>query len=201
MQDVQDNSPQPGLRERKRAETHARIQTTALMLFAEGGFEATTLDDIATAADVSRRTLFHYFGSKEDIVLSAKAEVITAIEAAVARRSPDEPLLDMAEGALTDMAASFQGPGPRALAGLIKATPALQASDHAKYDLMERRLTTALAARKGLPADDLQARMVALAAIGVLKVSTEAWLAADDDTGPEVHGKAAFAALRQTLGG
>lgn len=200
MQDVQNNSPQPGLRERKRAETHSRIQTTALMLFAERGFEATTLDDIAAAADVSRRTLFHYFGSKEEIVLSAKADVITEIEAAVVRRSPDEPLLEMAEGALTDMATRFQGPGPRALARLIKATPALQASDHAKYDLMERRLSAALAARKGLPADDLQARMVALTAIGILKVSTEAWLASDDDTGPEVYGKAAFAALRQTLG-
>lgn len=200
MQYVQDNSPQQGLRERKRAETHGRIQTTALMLFAERGFEATTLDDIATAANVSRRTLLNYFGSKEEIVLSAKADVITEIEAAVARRSPDEPLLELAEGALTDMATRFQGPGPRALARLIKATPALQASDHAKYDLMERRLSAALAARKGLPADDLQARMVALAAIGVLKVSTEAWLASDDDTGPEVHGKAAFAALRKTLG-
>ena len=199
MQDVQDNSPQPGLRERKRAETHARIRTAALILFSERGFEATTLDDIAAGANVSRRTLFHYFGSKEDIVLSAKADVITAIEAAVAGRSPDEALLDMAEGALTDMAASFQGPGPRALARLIKSTPTLQASDHAKYDMMERRLTAALAARKGLAADDLQARMVALAAIGVLKVSTEAWLAADDDMGPEVHGKAAFAALRGTL--
>lgn len=200
MQAVQDKSPQPGLRERKRAETHARIRTAALILFSERGFETTTLDDIATAANVSRRTLFHYFGSKEDIVLSAKVDVITAIEAAVSRRSPDESLLDMAEGALTDMAASFQGPGPRALARLIKSTPALQASDHAKYDMMERRLTAALAARKSLPADDLQARMVALSAIGVLKVSTEAWLASDDDTGPEVHGKAAFAALRETLG-
>ena len=201
MQAVQDNPPQSGLRERKRAETHARIQTTALLLFSERGFEATTLDDIAAAADVSRRTLFHYFGSKEDIVLSAKSDVITEIEAAVAGRPREEPLLDMAEGALTDMAARFQGPGPLALARLIKSTPALQASDHAKYDVMERRLTAALAARKGLPAHDLQARMVALATIGVLKVSTEAWLASDDDTGPEIHGRAAFAALRQTVKG
>lgn len=200
MQDVQEHSPQPGLRERKRAETHGRIQTVALKLFADRGFEATTLDDIAEAADVSRRTLFHYFSSKEDIVLSAKASVISEIEAAVASRSPDEPLLDMAEGALADMAKRFQGPDSLALARLIKATPALQASDHAKYDLMERRLTAALAARKGLPGDDLQARMAALATVGVLKVSTEAWLASDDDSGPEIHGKAAFAALRRTFG-
>lgn len=200
MQAVQENSPQPGLRARKRAETHARIQTAAFKLFSERGFEEATLDDIAAAADVSRRTLFHYFGSKEDIVLSAKADVIGRIETAIAARPADEPLMDMAEHALTDMAADYQGEGPRALVRLIKATPALQASDHAKYDMMERRLTAALTARKGLPADDLQARMVAIAAIGVLKISAEAWLASDDDNGPEFHGKAAFAALRRTLG-
>ncbi|WP_309627587.1 TetR family transcriptional regulator [Brevundimonas sp.] len=196
---MQDNSLQPGLRARKRAETHARIQTAAFKLFSERGFEDATLDDIAAAADVSRRTLFHYFGSKEDIVLSAKADVIVRIETAIAARPADEPLMDMAEHALTEMAADFQGEGPRTLARLIKATPALQASDHARYDTMERRLTAALTSRKGLAADDLQARMVAIAAIGVLKISTEAWLASVDGNGPEFHGKAAFAALRRTL--
>ena len=62
-----------GLRDRKRANTHARIQAEGLRLFLERGFEATTLDEVAEAAEVSRRTLLNYFGSKEEIVLSAKA--------------------------------------------------------------------------------------------------------------------------------
>ncbi|OYW39916.1 TetR/AcrR family transcriptional regulator [Brevundimonas aurifodinae] len=196
MQEVQTATEQPGLRERKRADTHARIHQAALALFARQGFEATTLDDIAIAAGVSRRSLFHYFGSKEDIVLSTKAGLGELIEAAVARRPADEPLLAMAEHALTDMAGDFQGPEARALARLIHDTPALKAGDHAKYEMLEHRLAAALAAQKRLPPDDLQARVVATTAIGVLRMATETWLASDDDAGPEVHGKAAFMALR-----
>lgn len=197
MQEVQVENPENGLRARKRADTHARIHQAALALFARQGFEATTLDDIATSAGVSRRSLFHYFGSKEDIVLSTKAGLTELIEAAIARRPADEPLLDMAEHALTDMACDFQGPEARALARLIHDTPALRAGDHAKYEAIEQRMAAALAARKGLPANDLQARVVATTAAGVLRMATEAWLAADDDRGPEIHGKAAFMALRR----
>lgn len=197
MQAVQDKIS--GLRERKRADTHARVHSAAMELFSHKGFEATTLDDIASAAGVSRRSLFHYFASKEDIVLSTKAGLGDLIEAAVARRPADEPLLAMAENALTDMASDFQGPGPRALARLIHDTPALRSGDQAKYEALEGRLARAMAARKGLAPDDLQTRVVATTAIGVLRMATGAWLASDDERGPEVHGKAAFAALRRTL--
>lgn len=168
-------------------------------LFGRKGFEATTLDDIATAAGVSRRSLFHYFASKEDIVLSTKAGLGDLLDAAIARRPANEPLLTMAENALTDMASDFQGPGPRALARLIYDTPVLRAGDHAKYEALENRLLRAMTARKGLAPDDLQARVIATTAIGVLRMATETWLASDDDSGPEVHGKAAFEALRRTL--
>src|SRR3546814_15195270 len=95
MQEVQDNKPLPsaGPRERKRADTHARIQAEAMRLFIERGFEATTLDDIADAAFLSRRTLFHYFESKEAIVISHTAEFPDAIDEAVAQRPADLPRL------------------------------------------------------------------------------------------------------------
>lgn len=67
------------------AETHARIQAEAIRLFLERGFETTTLDDIAEAADVSRRSLFHYFESKEEIVLSARADFPNIIAEAIGR--------------------------------------------------------------------------------------------------------------------
>ena len=56
---------QPGLRQRKRQQIRERLTRTAVALFLERGFEATTLDDIAAAADISRRSFFHYFASKE----------------------------------------------------------------------------------------------------------------------------------------
>ena len=58
----------PGLRQRKLQETRERLTRAAMALFLERGFEAATIDDIAAAADVSRRSFFHYFASKEDVV-------------------------------------------------------------------------------------------------------------------------------------
>ena len=200
MQEVQNNneSGPSGLRGRKRAETHARIQAEAMRLFFERGFEATTLDEIAQAAGVSRRSLFHYFASKEEIVFSTKADFPDLIAQAVARRPRDEPLLDMVENALLDLAARVQSPQVRALARLIRDTPALRAGDQAKYEKVERVLAKALADRKDLPAPDIACRVTAATAIGILKLATEAWLAGDD-AGPDVYGKAAFAALRRVL--
>jgi AcrR family transcriptional regulator len=197
---VQENktSTPTGLRGRKRAETYARIQTEAMRLFLERGFEATTLDDIAQAADVSRRSLFHYFASKEEIVFSTKADFPALIEEAIGRRPAEEPLLDMVENALLDMATRYQWGQAREFARLIHATPALSAGDQAKYEKVERVLARALADRKGLPEPDIACRVTAATAIGILKLATEAWLASDD-AGPDVFGRAAFAALRRMV--
>jgi AcrR family transcriptional regulator len=187
-----------GLRGRKRAETHARIQGEAMRLFLERGFDATTLDDIAGAADVSRRTLFHYFASKEEIVFSTKADFPNLIADAIGRRPAGEPLLDMVENALVDLAARHQTAQARDLARLIHDTPALSAGDQAKYEKVERVVAAALASRKGLAEDDIACRVTAATAIGILKLSTEAWLKGGD-AGPDTFGKAAFAALRSVI--
>jgi AcrR family transcriptional regulator len=197
MQEVQKTtaSASASLRARKRAETHARIQAAALRLFLERGFEATTMDDIARAADVSRRSLFHYFASKEEIVFSAKADFPDHLRQAVAGRPADEPLFDMVENALVDMARRHLSAQTRDLARLIRDTPALRAGDQAKYEKVERVLAEALAGRKGLPETDIRCRVAAAAAIALLKLATAAWLDGDEAS-PESDGRAAFAALK-----
>jgi len=170
-----------------------------MRLFLEHGFEATTLDDIAAAADVSRRSLFHYFGSKEEIVFSTKADFPALVAEAIGRRPPEEPLLDMVENAFLELAESHLSEPARHLARLIQDTPALSAGDQAKYEKVERVLAQALAERKGRPENDIECRVTATAAIGILKLSTQAWLA-DPGIGPSTFGKAAFAALRHLVG-
>lgn len=200
MQEVQDNKlpPPAGLRERKRADTHARIQAEAMRLFIERGFEATTLDDVAEAAFLSRRTLFHYFESKEEIVLSHTAALPDAIAEAVAHLPADAPLLELVEGALVEMVTRYQTPQLRALARLIRDTPTLSAGDQAKYDKVERALAKALANRKDVPEDDIACRVAAATAIGILKLAVEAWLSGPD-AGPGPFCEAAFAALKNIV--
>src|SRR3984957_1030816 len=83
----------PGLRERKRQQTRERLTRMAMALFLERGFEATTLDDIAAAADISRRNFFHYFASKEDVVFAWQEDSMAALIAAVASRPAGEAMV------------------------------------------------------------------------------------------------------------
>lgn len=189
------------LRDRKRRETHERIQTVALALFLDHGFEAVTLDQVAEAAGVSRRSLFHYFTSKEEMVLAAKVDIGPRLAEAVSRRPPDEPLLDMAEASLIDMARDFQGPQARALARLIAQTPALRVGDHAKYAAVEQTLAEALARRSRRDVQDPEIVAVAAAAIALMRQASEAWQASDDERGPEVFGRDLFAGLRRAARG
>ncbi|NVM75181.1 hypothetical protein FHW83_000961 [Duganella sp. SG902] len=116
------------------------------------------------------------------------------------QRPVDEPLLDMVENALRDMSAHYQSPQASDLARLIHDTPTLRAGEQAKYEKVEHMLIKALADHKGLPDNDLACRVTAAVAIGMLKLSIEAWLS-DEDAGSERFGIAAFATLRSVLGG
>ena len=117
----------PGLRERKRQQTRERLTRMAMALFRERGFEATTLDDIAAAADISRRSFFHYFASKEDVVFAWQEEITAALVDAVAARPAAESMLTAAENAILAMVRQLEPGEAIAMAQLKRDNPALQA--------------------------------------------------------------------------
>jgi AcrR family transcriptional regulator len=84
----------PGLRERKKQQTRDRIAEVALKLFAERGYEHTTLSEIADAADVSTRTIFAYFQSKEDILFCDEPPMFERLRLALEQRPPGVTTLD-----------------------------------------------------------------------------------------------------------
>src|SRR3954469_18002584 len=90
----------PGLRERKKQATRAALADAAWNLAAEHGVSAVTIDDIAQAADVSPRTFFNYFSSKEEAVLERTAAIGHALAAAIRARPADEPLTEALCGAV-----------------------------------------------------------------------------------------------------
>src|SRR5258705_8249651 len=87
-------NPETGLRERKKQRTRETIANAARRLFAERGYHATTLPDIAEAADVSTRTIFAYFASKEDILFSEFPLMKAALADALAERPEGEDALE-----------------------------------------------------------------------------------------------------------
>src|ERR1700759_5187049 len=96
-----------GLRERKRQQTRQRIVDAGLALFLQKGIEATTLDEIAAAADISRRTFFAYFPAKEDTVLPWEEGGTEALDAAVKQAAEGRPPLEAVQVAVTSLAPVF----------------------------------------------------------------------------------------------
>jgi AcrR family transcriptional regulator len=186
----------PGLRERKRQQTRERLTRAAMALFQERGFEATTLDDIAAAADVSRRSFFHYFASKEDVVLAWQDEITAALVAAVAARPSDESMLAAAENAIAAMARQLDPSEAIAMACLKRDNPALQARDQAKYERLERELADALLKRASHRPDRMKARLIAMIATGAMRVGADLWATDGAREKPEALVKRTFAAIR-----
>jgi AcrR family transcriptional regulator len=189
----------PGLRQRKRQQTRERLTQAAIALFLERGFEATTLDDIAAAADISRRNFFHYFASKEDVVFAWQDESTAALIAAVAARPPDESLLTAAENAILAMVTQLKPGEATAIARLKRDNPALQARDQVKYEKLERSLAEALAKRAGHKPEKLQARLVAMIATGAMRIGGEFWADEGAREKPEALVKRTFAVIRAIL--
>src|SRR5580700_1396836 len=88
------NLTKPGLRERKKQQTRERIARVALELFAERGYDETTLAEIAEAADVSPRTIFAYYESKEDILFCEEGVFIDRLREMLEERPPGTTTID-----------------------------------------------------------------------------------------------------------
>jgi len=186
----------PGLRARKRQQTHERLTRAAMALFRERGFEATTLDDIAAAADISRRSFFHYFASKEDVVFAWQEEMSAALVAAIAARPAGESMLAAAENAIAAMVGQLDAGEAIAMARLKRDNPVLQARNQVKYEKLERALAEALGKRAGNKSERLKARLVAMIATGAMRIGDEFWTAEGAREKPEALVKRIFAAIR-----
>jgi AcrR family transcriptional regulator len=173
------------LRERKKLATRRSLRRIALDLVAERGFAHVTVEDIAEAADVSPRTFFNYFPSKEAVLFGADPDRAAALRLRLLRQSPGESALDALRVVLIGEARAFSeeitelGGDP---ADWLRRMKAVQADPHvrsaraAHIAMVECVVASALAERLGTdPERDPYPVLLASAAMGVMRAAIAFW--------------------------
>ena len=165
-----------GLRERKKARTRASLREHALRLFREQGYHATTVEQIAAAAEVSPSTFFRYFPTKEDVVLQDDMDtrMIQAFERQPAGLSP----IAAVRAAAREVFASYTAADLDLIsenATLTMNVPEIRARAMDEFARTIAVVSEALAKRAGRPADDLTVRTTAGAIVGVIMSITLPW--------------------------
>jgi AcrR family transcriptional regulator len=167
---------QPGLRERKKARTRASIREHALRLFREQGYQHTTVEKIAEAAEVSPSTFFRYFPTKEDVVLQDDMDVrmIEALE----RQPPGVAPLAALRAAFRQVMTGYSAADFEQMSEIMALTVSVPEVRARALDEFARTIAVtseALAKRAGKPPDDLAVRTMAGAVIGVTMSVTMPW--------------------------
>ncbi|MFJ9444396.1 TetR family transcriptional regulator [Kitasatospora sp. NPDC101235] len=181
--------PAATLAQRKRQLVADELTRAALDLLAHGGFDAVTVDEIATAAGVSKRTFFRYFASKEDVVVQFLAALGAAMCEELARRPAAEPPSVALRCAVWRCVEDCAGHEERArsVVRLILSTPALLARFLERQAQWRDELAAQLAVRLGLDAGrELYPRLAADMALAAFHTVLQRWSAAEG--GGDVHG-------------
>jgi AcrR family transcriptional regulator len=154
-----------GLRERSKTRRRAAITRAAFQLFAERGYEATTIADIAEAAEVSPRTIAMYFPVKQDIAMSRVSEVVASLTDALHDKKPGETVTDALGRWLLTSQTEPDDHAQRLLAHrMFAANPQLAALRAARLAAALRDAAAAVAADTGAAPDDIGPRLAAAAA-------------------------------------
>ncbi|WP_051020820.1 TetR/AcrR family transcriptional regulator [Nocardia araoensis] len=184
-----------GPREREKARVRRELVDAALRLFELHGFEQTTVQQIADAAQVSRRTFHRHFPSKLAVVFSHEEDLMAQLLAAVDRRPASESVLTALRAALRDFllderdatSRNRQAETARRARRLLVGNPELRRENFIGALGRQRAMALNFAARAGLPADDLRAQLTAAACFAAFGVGLDHWMMAADHSIPALH--------------
>jgi len=191
-----------GLRERKKQRTRDSLIRAAHELFVAQGYEATTVDEVAAAVDVSQRTFFRYFASKEEVAFALQAHIEERYVAAVRRHPPGEPPMEVLRSTLDETWESI-GEAIEEIVPIqlhmkmwqiIETTPSLLAAHLRHSTEMEEQLAEEIARREGLDLDaDPRPRVLVAAFSGVMRAACRCWgTGADTTVGAARHAVASY---------
>jgi AcrR family transcriptional regulator len=177
-----------GLRERKKQRTRCALIDAAFALFQRKGFDATTVDEIAEAVDISPRTFFRYFASKEEVALSQVDEQLGVLVEKLAARPPSEPALTAVHRAAVEVIRScengengFDPARYESVQLLVASSPALAAHILEQGWTRLTELARLIARRMGVDPRDPRPALVASVGICAVQTAVHAWRETDPD--------------------
>jgi len=152
-----DSGQRPTRTGRPPATSRAVLERVGFELFARRGFDRTTVEDIAAAAGIGRRTFFRYFASKNDLVWGDFAAELVKLDALLAATDPAAPMMDALRGAVVEFNRFDPAvvPWHRQRMALILRVPTLQADSTVRYASWRTLVTEFAAHRTGRAASDL----------------------------------------------
>lgn len=172
-------------RERKKQATHQAITEAAWQLFADHGYDATTVDDIAAAAEVSQRTFFRYFDSKEAVLFGNWRDEFDELSRRMRERPPEEGPMEALLEALVSLADYYDR--QRAVrwerARLVASSPNVGRYQQVTISpAFQAMLKETLAERLGVdPTGDLRPGLYAEVGMAVIRTATERWMESPAD--------------------
>lgn len=167
-----------GLRERKKQKTRAELIDAAFRLFTDRGFDQTTIEDIVDEVEVSPRTFFRYFDSKEDVVIGFFDDMGLELRDLVEARPPEESPFTAARRALGSLVDVYIAEEDRVIAAkrLSYETPSIRARLLDKHARWENGMTEALAARMQVdPERDPRPRLIAAVTLAAYSTAAGEW--------------------------
>jgi len=187
---------------RRPSTSRAELERVALDLFTSRGFEETTVDDVAAAAGIGRRTFFRYYASKNDTVWGDFDVQLEKLRRWFDECSPDVPLMDAVHSAVLtfNRLPKSEEPWHRRRMALILNTPALQAHSTHMYARWRATIAEFVAKRTGARTEDIVPQLIAYATLGAAVAAYEQWLR-DEDAELEPLLDLAMGELKRGFGG
>jgi AcrR family transcriptional regulator len=175
-----------GLRERKKEKTRQALESAALKLFAEKGFDGTTVDEIVEACDVSQRTFFRYYGAKEDVLFADGDERLEELLAELRRRPADELPLRAVQAAFLSTTDEYAQDRERLMlrSRIFDGSSSLRSHKFERQQSWEEAVTAVLRERdlqRGSRASALELRLVSGASMACLRAALHEWLETGGD--------------------
>lgn len=166
---------------RQPASSRTEIEHVAFRLFDEQGFEQTTVDDIAAAVGIARRTFFGYFPSKNDVPWGSFDEELVKFRAMLESTPPDLPVIQAVQRAVVQFntVPPAEQPWHRRRLALILGTPALQAHSTLRYAEWRQVIVEFAAPRLGVPESSIDVQSIAYTALAVAISAYDVWLRDD----------------------